>query len=726
MSEDKGEEQKQIGNEFYRKGLMQEAISSYTKAIELSNNPLFYLNRSQAHLGAKNYSDAFLDSFCFLRDRKDVELSFTSKAFYRMAMAIKEQLKMNGNSVEVSRGNFGLLLSGSLIANDSIPARKALYNFYKSIFDIADSNLKKGGSFSLYNTFVSRPYIWNNRKSLFHSIDVLEDNFDNSYISENIESSISKCKKILMSSCGNSVRDFLKVLNNLSSRSSVYIVDTSLNRLARLFVLKTILEKGYSITFFLSIFYDSFLSVEDSKTLSNLFDEIYKELNDEFNKKSGDKEKLSFSNFVFHDELASSIACLLKIWKTLFIDKSLLDCNSPQWINKEDVSIGNPLLFDPVTRQSLIKNRNIENQMKEFNELESLWSIFDQLKENNGTIHVYCQDTLKFLLEQYTGSSFDLMLTNNLIINTGLWNFLPICISRISSTGIIRTHTKYGNPKRYEELIYPMNCNEDDIPFLLSSLGLKAETKYTEGCLIVDWSKSKNSSKSDEETVRYTVQTLTKILMRFSVSAIQPYPDDNSEGLLKSGYQYPCNTPYSYLLCAKQAESINENSTKHLVDLVLVSEELSRRPFIHHRKLGLRIIASSLITQISQSFLSHELIIPLTEIQWKKISVEPIDVSSKKDVQHSKISLGLLLLPSKSSAEESIKIANSSDKSNLFLWMMSKDEKELQILDSLFYDPFSQFLTFLYSQNDFMSSMFTYGVLVDWNVYRVITKPFTL
>lgn len=53
---------KNQGNEYFKKGMIQEAIANYDQAIKLDNTQsIYYSNRSKCHKKLKNYSRALQD-----------------------------------------------------------------------------------------------------------------------------------------------------------------------------------------------------------------------------------------------------------------------------------------------------------------------------------------------------------------------------------------------------------------------------------------------------------------------------------------------------------------------------------------------------------------------------------------------------------------------------------------------------------------------------------------
>ncbi len=55
------EKEKLIGNQFYTEKKFNEAIESYTRAIELSPTAIYYCNRAAAHFHLKQYGDVVED-----------------------------------------------------------------------------------------------------------------------------------------------------------------------------------------------------------------------------------------------------------------------------------------------------------------------------------------------------------------------------------------------------------------------------------------------------------------------------------------------------------------------------------------------------------------------------------------------------------------------------------------------------------------------------------------
>ena len=76
-----GAELKAKGNEFFKKGQYEEAISWYSKAIEVEpDNHTYYSNRSAARLGLKDYKGAIEDGQNCIRCKKD-----WNKGYFRLA-----------------------------------------------------------------------------------------------------------------------------------------------------------------------------------------------------------------------------------------------------------------------------------------------------------------------------------------------------------------------------------------------------------------------------------------------------------------------------------------------------------------------------------------------------------------------------------------------------------------------------------------------------------------
>ena len=322
--------------------------------------------------------------------------------------------------------------------------------------------------------------------------------------------------------------------------------------------------------------------------------------------------------------------------------------------------------------------------------------------------------------------------------SVGLWNILPIYSELLAnSKSILRTYSSFGNPDNYKQLISPMYCPEKDIGELLDCFGvvpslntipktLQNATRF----LTIDWKLNPNSIQSgnNDTFTRIIVSNLTRLLIRYSVSPIQPFKDSNSKKLLEATYQYPQYTPITYVLCSRRALHLRKGTTKHLIDLALLNEQLVNRPFIKHRMLSMRIIGSSLIEHLGDAFLSTDLIIPLSKLTWRSKKISPLQINDSVDPNHKRKYLAIILLSSKQLVDEAMASQEcmNGKKSNLFLWIVGKDEKQVQILDVITYNALAQFVSFLYPSSDFMAEQFTHCLLVDLNVYRVLCNPIKL
>jgi len=102
-----GAELKAKGNEFFKKGQYEEAISWYSKAIEVEpDNHTYYSNRSAARLGLKDYKGAIEDGQNCIRCKKD-----WNKGYFRLANA---QMKSGDFLGAYNTVNKGLVI----VAND--------------------------------------------------------------------------------------------------------------------------------------------------------------------------------------------------------------------------------------------------------------------------------------------------------------------------------------------------------------------------------------------------------------------------------------------------------------------------------------------------------------------------------------------------------------------------------------------------------------------------------
>ena len=154
-----------------------------------------------------------------------------------------------------------------------------------------------------------------------------------------------------------------------------------------------------------------------------------------------------------------------------------------------------------------------------------------------------------------------------------------------------------------------MNCNEDDVDKLLSCLGIQCKSNIIcHSHLIILWNITNNFTLNEEERSKLVISHLTRLFMRYSVTPIIPHNYYKTNELFECNYQYPWYSTITYLLCAKQAGNIHKDSTKYIIDLALLNDQLGGRPFIKHRKLQMRILGSLLINEIksiSKSIESH-------------------------------------------------------------------------------------------------------------------------
>src|SRR3990167_2031360 len=85
-----GEQFKNEGNAYFQKGKYKEAVESYSKAIEVENEGIYYLNRSQARLQLKQYQEALEDVYFYLHNRSEKNIHLSSKGFYRAATIFEQ------------------------------------------------------------------------------------------------------------------------------------------------------------------------------------------------------------------------------------------------------------------------------------------------------------------------------------------------------------------------------------------------------------------------------------------------------------------------------------------------------------------------------------------------------------------------------------------------------------------------------------------------------------
>mmetsp|Transcript_9846 Transcript_9846/g.27656 ORF Transcript_9846/g.27656 Transcript_9846/m.27656 type:complete len:469 (+) Transcript_9846:58-1464(+) len=83
---------KEEGNEHFRNGRMDEAVSSYTKAIVLYKEPAYFLNRAAAYTHLKRFDQALEDARIAV-EWKGVSPALLGKAYRRMATAYLAQGK---------------------------------------------------------------------------------------------------------------------------------------------------------------------------------------------------------------------------------------------------------------------------------------------------------------------------------------------------------------------------------------------------------------------------------------------------------------------------------------------------------------------------------------------------------------------------------------------------------------------------------------------------------
>ena len=91
-----------------------------------------------------------------------------------------------------------------------------------------------------------------------------------------------------------------------------------------------------------------------------------------------------------------------------------------------------------------------------------------------------------------------------------------------------------------------------------------------------------------------------------------------------------------------------------------------------------------------------------------------------------KFALGLLLLADEELVERSMIAQDTGNsRSSLFSMIMIFDKESAQLVDNLFFCPFTNTITFLYAKNQ-ITSAFRYCLVVDLLRYRVIAKPIEL
>lgn len=101
MSSQEALKRKDEGNQLLKEHKYQEAIDSYTKAIELdASNPIFYSNRAQVHIKMENYGLAIADCDAALQVDPDF-----SKAYYRKGVSLMAML-----NYKEAQTNFKIIL----------------------------------------------------------------------------------------------------------------------------------------------------------------------------------------------------------------------------------------------------------------------------------------------------------------------------------------------------------------------------------------------------------------------------------------------------------------------------------------------------------------------------------------------------------------------------------------------------------------------------------------
>lgn len=113
MSDDKGEslKYKDQGNEFLKAQKYDNAIESYTKAIELDNtNAVFYSNRAQVHIKLENYGSAIADCNEALKVDPNMMKAYYRKGVSLMAILNYKEAQQNFKTILAKLPNDKLTL----------------------------------------------------------------------------------------------------------------------------------------------------------------------------------------------------------------------------------------------------------------------------------------------------------------------------------------------------------------------------------------------------------------------------------------------------------------------------------------------------------------------------------------------------------------------------------------------------------------------------------------
>lgn len=760
-------ELKEKGNQYYKEKNYECAVSEYTAAIQEYKDPVFFLNRASALLCLKKYNLVFDDCFSYFTYRDTKINSLTAKALFRIANAL--QLSDDQNWIFKSDSVIEFLLLTSLQEEQSNLAKVNFQDHLKEKLVKKTKEIQNFNLFSSYSSTISRNKINSNQiNTYWKEIKTKEEKYP-------IE--INQISNFCFSFYGNHIKTILSIISSpsISSFGKFHFIENSLNRLIRsiifIYILTNYNTELYDLNFILCLFYDSFISKKHCEILHAIFDELLNKIQK--------KENFSqFENIFLYNSSSNDLNSLFQLVILFF--KSLLNSNCFEYlkkqredqINQKNLNLSseidlfwfqngflfnndnghcnypNPFMFDPISLSCL----DLSGPKSNFSEISSfqeeiinywdpLLHIFKE-KQEKFKKYKFCfwfGDALSILLHEIPSLKiqFNWIESFNGIDHCGLWNLIPICKSLLSDNpkGILQTNTKYGNPINYKKLISPMYCKEDEVDeFLSIVLGFLPKTiqvNKNPNELFIHWMKlsSKNKNSLDHQT-SIAIKNLSRFLMRISVSIIQPYSDDNHQDLFECGYQYPFHTIFSFLLCAKYANDVYPGCIKHLIDVALLSDQLAGRPFIKHRRLLLRMMASLNMDYLLNSFLSIDLFIPKNLFAFTFVNVSPIKGKQFNEpgfVFRSKSNLLLLLFSSKNLADDAFNSQNNNkDKSNLFLWCMSKDENQLQLIDNVEYFPEAKCLYFLFPKDDFMAETLNYGFLIDLNTYYALTKPFTI